>query len=251
MILSENELFKGKSCVIKNKSYFQTKDYINSFKDKVKDIVKEFCYEAIAPDHITKDNDVLDASFTRVLVYATLNKKQEVEGYSEVLSLVYTLDGRKPLYKVIRGFLKEGTTNLYVFDPNWMIAYELEPDKEMYINVKQLLELESNFANNMTLLMTTEIKRVSLCGMFGNWVDRCLTSSYDNGFHSVKMSSKDIVDVYTSLFVSNKSNKFIALDKKITLFDIYKEMIEIISDDDKDIVNRFEKTILLNKILNG
>jgi hypothetical protein len=147
------------------------------------------------------------------------------------------------LYKIIRGYLKDGTNNFYAFDPNWIITYELEENKSLFVNIKQLTDMDNKFKDSIEQLQNTEVKRATLSSMLGNWIDKCLTASYDNGFHSVKLSTKDVIDVYTKLFVSNKSNKFIPSDKKVTMFDIYKEMIEIISDDDKDIINRFEKTI--------
>ncbi len=57
------------------------------------------------------------------------------------------------------------------------------------------------------------------------------------------------IDVYKMLLKDKDSSYYIGTDERITIYDIYSAFLSLIRDDDKDIINRFEKTILVDNLL--
>ena len=71
-----------------------------------------------------------------------------------------------------------------------------------------------------------------------------------NEFGSVKLSVSTVIDAYKLLYLDNKSSYYVEPGEDTDMFNIYNAFTEVISHDDKDILNVLEKTLLLKDILN-
>ena len=84
----------------------------------------------------------------------------------------------------------------------------------------------------------------------GNWVDNTLRENQDYGFGKVKIAVSTPIDAYKQLFIDKDSQYFVPEGIDPTLFNVYNSFTQIITDDKKDIMNKFEKTMIINRILN-
>ena len=191
MILSKDELIAGKQCVIKTKEYSSPKEYLDKFFEELKDVSESYHFEAITPDQLTKGENGVDITYNRVLVYCVL-KDSEIDSYKQVIGLSYTLDGRQPIYKLFKGFVENGTNKLIVFDPNWIVVKEINPDEKFEIDFENLKKIDNeNFKKYIDEIKSIKINRNSVSSLLGKWIDKCLKVSHDNGFHTIKLSTKD------------------------------------------------------------
>lgn len=245
------ELLKGKATIIKNKEFFPTKTYVEPFIEKMSKFTEDFRIQVKLPDQITKDRDLEDVTFNRVWIQAVLPEKYCIEEHDEVIGLVYGIDVRKPVTKLYRGHLNRACTNLCVFNPQWLNCQDLVPGEPInYAAIKNLLEATNEFAVGLNKLKSTYIDRNERMRYLGEWVDHSLRETQDYGFGKVKIAVSTPIDAYKQLFIDQDSQYYIPEGYDPTLFDIYNSFTQIITDDSKDLMNKFEKTMIVNKLLN-
>lgn len=249
MTLTLPELYKGKATTIKSKEYLSTEKYVAPFIEAMSDFTDKFIINAILPQQLTIDQSVMDTTYNRVWVQAVLPDEYCIQEHDEVIGMIYAFDVRKPLYKVYRGYVNRACMNLAVFDPQWIEVQELQPNTGIKFPVKELMEKENSFNSNIKSLKETFLERDKVLPFLGKWVDSCLRMEQSNKIHSVKLSPDSIIEAYRSVFMDKNSTYYVPETREVSMFDIYGALTQVITDDKKDIVNKFEKTILINKIL--
>lgn len=250
MDISISDLFGGKSTRIKNSEFLPTKNYVEPFINKMTPITGDFRIKVKLPDQMTFSKDATDLTYNRVLIEAVLPSKFNVDNHQEVIGFLYGLDVKKPIVKFYRGYLNQACTNLSVFEPKWIEVQELTPgDPIDYSPIKTLLESPNNFANVLENLKSTYVLREDRISMLGSWVDKSLRVSEDYGFGKVKIPTTLPIKAYESLYLDGESEYFIPLGINPTMFDIYNAFTQLITDDNKDIMNKFEKTMIIKKLL--
>jgi len=247
--ISIAELLTGKSTLIKGKQYLSTKDYVDPFIQEMSKYTNDFRVKIKLPDQMTGNTEDTDITYNRVLIEAVLPSDHSIEKHDEVIGLLYGLDIRKPIYKTYRGYLNQACTNLSVFDPTWLNVSELKPLEGMKFDVKSMLELPNSFENSIKVLKKATIERNVMPEYLGRCIDKSLRDTYFNGIQSVKISPNVAIEAYKSLVLDVDSKYYIPETQAITAFDIHEAFTQIITDDDKDILNRFEKTMLINKFI--
>jgi hypothetical protein len=78
-----------------------------------------------------------------------------------------------------------------------------------------------------------------------------MLSTYDNGFAPVKFSVDNAIQAYKSLFMKEDSDYYQTMDE-VNMFDVYNAFTKQITNGverGRDIINSFEKTLLLRQIL--
>ena len=251
MDITVQELLKGKPTIIKNKEFFQTKNYVEPFIEKMSAITSDFRVQVKIPDQMTFSRDAQDLTYNRVLVQAVLPKEHSVDDHDEVIGFLYGIDVKRPVAKIYRGYLNQACTNLTVFNPQWINVQELIPgDPLNYSGVKQLLEQTSDFELKLKQMKETYLDRSKRKEFLGEWVDYSLRESQDYGFGKVKIAVSTPVDAYKQLFIDQDSEYYIPEGIDPTMFDVYNSFTQIITDDKKDLMNKFEKTMIINRLLN-
>lgn len=248
MVITLSELLEGNATKIKNKDYLSTKEYVQPFLDSMAGVTKDFRVSVKLPDQITMA-ETEHLTYNRVLIEAVLPPDHTIDNHDEVIGFLYGLDVRKPISKVYRGYLNKACTNLSVFDPKWLTVSEVKPSESIKIDVKKLLELPSNFDITLKKLKSQVIDRLEVTDKLGKWVDLSLRENYYNGIQNVKISPIVSIEAYKSLLLDESSDYFVPLTREITKFDVYNAFTQIITDDSKDILNRFEKTMMVNTLI--
>jgi len=244
------ELFKGKKTIIKNKEFFPTQMYVEPFIEKMSKYTQDFRIQVILPDQMTFSKDATDLTYNRVVIQAVLPEKHTIDGHDEVIGFLYGLDVKKPITKIYRGYLNNVCTNLTVFNPTWMQIQDLTPgDPINFSPIESLMQSTSNFKLMLDKLKDTYISRDLRKQYLGEWVDYSLRESQDYGFGRVKIAVSTPIDAYKQLFIDSDSAYFIPEGIDPSLYDIYNSFTQIITDDKKDLMNKFEKTMIINRLL--
>lgn len=257
MKLTINELLAGKATKIKDKEYFQTEAYVTPFLERMQKLTNDFRVEVKLPEQITitkkEDIDFDDVTYNRVWIQAVLPEQYRVENHDEVIGMVYGIDTRKPIAKFYRGGLNRACTNLCVFNPSYLSVQELKPAEALsFKSLDSIMDKANEIAVWLNKLHSTTFERSyeNINENLGRWVRNALHLKYENGFSPVKLGVPNVIDAYKLLFEDAKSPYYVSTDSNTDMFNVYNAFTEIISNkDQKDIINKCEKVLLLKDIL--
>lgn len=173
MEITLEQLLKGKSTRINDKDFLSTEEYISPFVDKMKNSTDSYRIEAISPNQITLDKEGEDITYNRVLIQALLPNK--VDKYNEMYALTYSLDIRKPVYKVYRALYDNQSNILIAFNPNWFLTKEIKTNETFELPLTSLMEATSDYEvklkkYNNTVFSTKEADRYY---RLGSWIEKC------------------------------------------------------------------------------
>lgn len=249
-IITIEDLLRGKSTIIKNKEFLPTRHYVEPFINKVSALTNEFLVQVKLPDQLTFTKDNPDITYNRVLIQAVLPEKYRIDNHDEVIGFLYGIDVRKPVAKIYRGHLNRACTNLTVFDPTWLEVQEIIPGEPLrYNGIKTLMDQSNKFAETLQKLKSTYMSRNDRKLYLGEWVDYSLRTSQDYGFGKVKIAVSTPVDAYKQLYLDHDSPYYVPEGTDPSLYNVYNSFTDLISNDNRDIMNKFEKTVIINNLL--
>lgn len=250
------EVLQGKATQIKNKEYFKTADYINPFLDRMSKYTSDFRVQVKEPDQITLDDKgeiiTKDITFNRVWIQAVLPGEYAFDNHQQVVGMVYGLDCRKPICKIYQGALNMACTNLCVFSPNLLDIQEILPETAIdYSVIKGIMERTNNIKATLEMLHKTPFftDTQSVNESLGRWVRNCINLDYSTKFGKVKFAVSDAIDAYKLMFGEKITPYSVEEDSESDMLNVYNAFTQIITNDTKDIMNRFEKTLLVKSIL--
>ena len=252
MIETKNNLLKGKSTIIKNKQYLSTAEYISPFFDKMDELKAEYIIRAKSADQISITNSNPDIIYNRIHIQAILPVDYYYENdCNKCIGFIYSLDTKIPTAKFYIADIDENQ-NLYAFDYSYFDVQKIEEANAInYSSIDQLLKLQNinkDIIHNIKNLNYSN--RSSLINKIGEWIDFTLTKSYIDDFGKVKLSTSLPIDAYKSLLIDKDSSYYIEDSiNEIKIDQIYLAFADLIKND-KDIINSFEKTVLLSKMFN-
>lgn len=258
MEITVEELLKGKPTVIKGKNYYPTSGYVEPFLERMSKYTDDFRVQVQLPDQITRtvngDLNMDDITYNRVLIQAVMPDDLCYNNHEKVIGMVMGLDVRKPVAKFYSGALNMACTNLCVFSPEYLECQAIEPESALSFKpLDKLLSMKDETREILQTLRGTTFNNSILEQekSLGKWVRNVMMSSYDNGFQPVKFSVDNAVQAFKSLFVKDDS-EYYQVGSEVNMFDVYNAFTQQITnslDKGKDIINTFEKTILLRQIL--
>ena len=244
-----DELYKGKAALVKNKEYFSSEQYVAPFIDRMSAITNEFRIQVKKNDVVSLEEDKENIIYNRVLVQAVLPEKYTIDNHKEVIGMVYGIDIKKPVVKIFRNYENQACTNMCVFSPSWQVVQELAPGEAInYKPVKEILELTNDFEVKLKHLKNTYLDFDKRKEYLGEWVDRTLREVDDYGYGKVKLSATTPIEAYKQLFI-DKDSAYYQQESDFTLFDAYNSFTQVLSDDRRDILQKFSKVMLINRIL--
>ena len=253
MELTVEQLLQGKATKIKEKEFFTTKAYVEPFFDRMSKYTEEFIINVKPADQIslTPSGEVNfdDIVYNRVWVQAVLPDEYAYENHKRVMSMLYALDTRKPVVKMYTGALNMACLNLCVFNPDALNVAELEPITAInYSPINLLMGMNDTIKSTLEKLDKMIFNRNEIYEDLGLWIDRCITSKFNSGFGTVKIAESAPVNVYKDLFYNEDSNYY-TQGEEVDGFTVYNAFTDLITQDKKDLVNKFEKTLLIKEIM--
>lgn len=251
MIEELKNILKGKTTLIKSNQYFSAADYINPFLKRLEPLNPEsYKCQVKIPDQLSITNGNYDIVYNRVHIQAILPESYYYKNNcKKVVGMIYGLDVKNPVAKFYIADIDQ-LGNTFAFDSQCLSVQELESETALNYNpIKTLLERTDNNAVMIQQLKNVTVDRDKMSKLLGEWIDFTLDNSFVNESGKIKLASSTPIDVYKSIIKDKDSDFYVSEDKQISLFDIYQCFINQIRLDDKDIMNRFEKTMLVNKLL--
>lgn len=256
MEITLQELMKGKSTKIKGKEYFSAEQYITPFLDRLSKYTNDFKIQAILPNQIslTREGDINydDIVYNRVYIQAILPDDIGFDNHVKVIGMVYGLDTRKPISKIFSGGLNCACTNLCTFNTNDLVCQELDPETPIdYSCIEPMIDRILTVAEWLNKLSSIEVpyNDLSINQKLGQWVRNALSCEFSNGVSKSKLATSTAIDAYKLLYEKDDSPYFVSYEQPTTMFNIYNAWTDIISHDSRDIINTFDKILLLRKIL--
>ena len=236
----------GKSTIIKDNKFFETKEYTNPFITELTKFTNKFIVNVQTPDQCTITGTSKDVTYNRVWVQAILPGETE---YKETYNLVYALDTKTPVYKVFRAYKNPTSKNLYAFSNNWLITNEIKSNEKFEYDIKTLFGQMDNFEVNMRKLKSTFLspEQKDIQTFLGNLIDKVLLleSTTING--KIKISPTDIIKSYIQVYNDSTSAYYINKTEECSLFNFYDSICSQITNS-KDFINKFEKIMLINNL---
>ena len=253
MELTVEQLLQGKATKIKEKEFFTTKAYVEPFFERMSKYTEEFIINVKPADQIslTPSGEVNfdDIVYNRVWVQAVLPDEYAYENHKRVMSMLYALDTRKPVVKMYTGALNMACLNLCVFNPDALNVAELEPTTAInYSPINLLMGMNDTIKSTLEKLDKMIFNRNEIYEDLGLWIDRCITSKFNSGFGTVKITESAPINVYKDLFYNEDSNYY-TKGEEVDGFTVYNAFTDLITQDKKDLVNKFEKTLLIKEIM--
>ena len=253
MEVNFEQLLAGKATRIKEKEYFTTEAYVTPFIERMQNMTDNFIINVKPADQIslTKNGEINfdDVIYNRVWIQAVMPDEYAWDNHKRVISMIYALDTRKPVVKFYTGALNMACLNLCVFNPEMLSVAELEPESAINYNfLRNMLTVTDDIRCKLETLSNMEFKRDTIYDNLGHWVDNCITSKFNNGFGNVKLAESTPIEVYKDLFYNEKS-KYYTTDDRVDGFTVYNAFTELITEDKKDLTNKFEKTLLISDIM--
>ena len=258
MDINLTELLAGKPTVIKGKEYLSTAAYVEPFLERLQRLTNDFRVHVQLPDQYTKTVDgeinTDDITYNRVYIEAVMPDELCYTNHDKVIGMVMGLDVRKPVAKFYNGAMNAACTNLCVFSPDYLSCQAIEPEQPLdFKPLDKLINMKDNTREMLNVLHQTTFPN-SITEQekhLGQWVRNVMLASYDNGFAPVKFSVDNAVQAYKSLFMKDDSDYY-QIGTDVNMFDVYNAFTQQITnarDKSKDIINIFEKTLLLRQIL--
>lgn len=250
MIETKDVLLKGKSTLIKNKQYLSTAAYVEPFFDRMDPLKPEYVIYVKKADQISGTEQDPDLIFNRVHIQAILPETYYNDnGCRKCVGFIYGLDIKTPVAKFYIADIDEDG-NLFSFDLSNLIVQEIEDATPInYSPIQTLLERTDNNSTMIKQMQSvTYADHEDMIHKMGEWVDYTLNKSYTNEGGKIKLSTSLPIDAYKSLKLDKDSYYFVDATKAMTIDKVFKAFASIIKND-KDIINNFEKTILLARML--
>ena len=227
MQITTNALLLGKPTIIKENQYLSTKDYVEDFLNFFEPIAKYFEINVQIPEQITGNISEKDITYNKVWIQAIMPDKDNIEDYNETYGLIYALDSKTPICKFYRAYRHSKTNNLCVFNLDWIETKELSPNSKFTFDFKAMMNKVNDFERKIKLIKNNFISTDHLNDLW--WSLHYLTYN-------------DVVNKPTS-------NYYVSTTTEGSYHNMYSSICNQITQG-KDIVNRFEKTLLVGMLFN-
>lgn len=255
MKISLQDLYKGFATIIKDKNYFTAKEYIEPFIQKVQDEFPNLICYGKSAEQLSKTSATIQMVYNKVLVIAYSSDKvyqdpSITDTYHRAVCMTYALDVRKPTAKFYTGLVDQNN-NFYCFSLDDCVVQVIEPDTALnYTSIPNLINKFKSPHVTVQMVETmykTVFNQNNMLNILGNWVDKAIQTEWINDSGKIKVSVDRVLDVYQELWIKKDSPHLLKPDDKI--IKVYQTFISKITEDSKDLNNRCEKTLIINKIL--
>ena len=255
MDITVDELLRGSATSIKGKNYLSTEQYVTPFLNKMSSITSDFKVQIKLADQLTleREGDSSVPIYNKVLIQAVLSQEYQLENHSEVIGMVYGLDVRKPVAKFYKGGINSACTNLCVFNPSDLYVQGIQDSQVIDFSPLNLLaDSQTDVADMVGSLKSLHFNNneETIDKLAGSWLRNIISSSHYSDYGVFKLGCDSVASAYKLLFTEKESPYYCPKDKEsIDMYTIYNAFTQLITDDQKDIVSKVEKTLLLRKVL--
>lgn len=258
MDIELNQLMQGKPTSIRNKHYFATQQYVAPFIDRLSKYTDDFRVHVQTPAQMTLtetgEQKLEDVTYNRVYIEAVMPDDLMYANHEKAIGMVMGLDVRRPVAKFYSGALNSACTNLCVFNPSHLECQGIEPETPLdFKPLDRILSIEDDTKEILEKLHSTTFEN-SIFEQehhLGKWLRNAMEKVYNSGFQESKIGSDAVIQAYKALFV-NDDSPYYQIGRTVNMFDVYNAFTQQITNatnKGKDLINVFERTLLLRQIL--
>lgn len=258
MIETLNVIYEGSETLIKNKRYFSTKAYIEPFVEKLKPYTNKIICAVKVADQLSTEDSKIHTIYNKVMIMGIFPDKYDVLvntndkpiTYHRVVCMAYSLDTRTPICKFYTGVVDIHGV-FYAFGPDCIQIQKIEPETAIdYSGVQGVINagLNDNCREILQQNVTRVLPKSEMFNTLGSWIDFTLKKEYINDSGKIKLSNTLPIEAYKLLTLEKDSDYYTERDSS-TYSEILGALCSIVHSDDKDIINRYEKTQLINQML--
>ncbi len=176
-----------------------------------------------------------------------------INDFVETYNLVYGLDMRQPVYKIFKAYKDKNSENLFCFNSQWLNDYELKPETKFIDfdeTIKNLMEMTDDSEIRFRRMDSESFSKDDRHEKLGELIEKSMLYSYNTKGGKVKITPNLVLKAYENVYMDSSSKFYVEDTKECSLFNYYNAFSSLITEDDKDILNRFEKNYLCGQILN-
>lgn len=253
MVEDLKTVLEGKATLIKNRQYLSTKEYLNPFVERLSPLTNRFICQVKPADQISTTGSTTDTVYNKVLLTAILPDSFDVNGvkYNRVVNMAYALDTKVPVAKFYTGVI-DPSYRFYQFGRGYSEVQKIEVSNPLDFS-KLMPLIERSKADSCEKMLTgisqALLNKGVMTRYLGDWIDFTLTTDYyieDVG--KVKLANSLPITTYSDVIL-NKDSNFYSDAPNVAISTLYESFAEQISEDEKDLINRYEKTMLINEML--
>lgn len=243
--------FNDLKVVLKDVEYKSPNELITPFVEKLKPFAEEFVNRS---DSIAKAVDAkgdANSIYTKISTMCVLKREMPVKDYKQIIGLGYALDVRKPYYKIYGGYLNTRYNSLLMINPD-IQHYEIDPDSQEFelSYVDFLLDKTIDLVQcDNAINATISGDKLSVVEELGSAIINSLDLSFNFGFGKIKIATSLIIKMYNEIY-NNKNSPFsFSPGADCDVYYYYNALSNLIYNNNKDIINIPEKTLLIRSIL--
>lgn len=250
MVEELKNILEGKQTAIKSSSFFSAEAYIKPFITRMESMGAQFKCLAKAPEQLSITNGQPDVVYNKVHIQAILpTSYYNKDNWQKVVGFCYGLDCKTPIAKFYVGDIAPSGI-ICSFNPQAQQIQKIESETALdYTGINSLLEATDVNQTMLNQLKTVFYSREELQKKLGELIDYTMEGSYSNEGGKVKLSTTMPIDAYKRITKDKDSIFYLPDTEQISLYHLYTVFLDIIKNDEKDIINRFEKNILINRML--
>lgn len=250
MEITPNMLLEGKPTIIKGKEYLATADYVQPFFDEMAKFTNNFIVNVQTPNQVTVSDGDEDITYNRVWIQAILPDKYCIDDHDEVISLLYGLDVKTPVYKVYRGYLNRACLNLTIFNPSWLQVTELQEGETFKYSIKSLMEMTNDTQLRLNSMKNTFLDRDpdAVHQLLGEQIEKVMHMEWVNIAGKAKLSTAMVIKAYQMVYLDSKSPYYVKDTEACSVFNYYNAYTQLITDDTRDITCKCEKVLLVDSL---
>ena len=125
----------------------------------------------------------------------------------------------------------------------------MKPETKLTYSIRELMEKSFDIGRRLKTMKNTFISAdiEDMHGLLGKLIDRSLQYEYRNVGGKIKISPTDVVKTFEDVYLDHTSHYYIQPTIEGSLHNYYGALCSQITNS-KDIINRFEKTILVGML---
>ena len=247
MEITKDRLMKGKPTIIKGKEFLATKDYVEPFFTEMEKYTNEFIINVQEPDQIVlgNDEDNEQITFNKVWIQAVMKNDSDSD-IKEVYNFVYGLDVRTPVYKLYRSYVYDNVPIMF----EHLISKEIIPESVISYSIEDLMSETSDIKIKIDKMKKSFIDNDMKYNVLGSLIVKALLIEYKGIGGKVKLPTNVVIKAFENVYMDSTSNTYVKDTEKSSIWNFYCSLAGLIKDaSKKDIINNFEKTILVEKLL--
>jgi hypothetical protein len=139
-----------------------------------------------------------------------------------------------------------------VFSPAGLDVQEIEDSHALdYEPIEGLMARTETISKTLRMLNETEFDAsdMNINESLGRWIRNAMAFDYSAGSRKVKIATSTVIDAYKDLF-ENEDSEYWTGDANCSMLNVYNAFTQQITNGwDKDCFTRYEKTLLIGRIL--